>query len=230
MYIINRSPGSAIDFEVPEAVWTGAEPRYDHLRRFGCISYVHTLADKISPRPRKGVLLGYALGTKGYRVWLLDEEKVVVSKDVVFNEDKVYKQREETTEVTIEDVKEASPKKRVTFKKELEEFEPEDTEGESSTQGGAKSAKDPINHSDSSDSEEEENEGSTGEGSEDLSEYILARDRVRRQIRAPSKFGDNDLVAYALASAKEIETEEPWSYAEARRSKDWKLWNGAMSE
>lgn len=54
VYIINRSPGSAIDFEVPEAAWTGAEPRYDHLRRFGCISYVHTLADKISPRATKG--------------------------------------------------------------------------------------------------------------------------------------------------------------------------------
>ena len=78
VYIINRLPGSAIDFEVPEALWTGSEPRYDHLRRFGCIAYVHTIADKISPRATKGVLLGYALGTKAYRVWLLEDEKVVV--------------------------------------------------------------------------------------------------------------------------------------------------------
>lgn len=229
IYIINRLPGFAIDFEVPEALWKGSEPRYDHLRRFGCIAYVHTIADKISPRATKGVLLEYALGTKGYRVWLLEDEKVVVSKDVVFSEDKLYKQSEEATEVTWDEAKATSPKKRVSFKKELEEFEPEDTEGETSTQGRAMKIKDPINHSDSSDSEED-CETTTQEEEEDLSEYILAKDRVRRQIKPLSKYGDTDLVAYALASAEEIETEEPKSYAEPRRSKDWGLWNGAMSE
>ena len=64
VYIINRSPGSAINFEIPEELWSGSEPRYEHLRRFGCVSYVHTVAEKICPRATKGVLLGYALGTK----------------------------------------------------------------------------------------------------------------------------------------------------------------------
>lgn len=230
VYVINRSPGSAINFDIPEELWSGSEPRYEHLRRFGCVSYVHTVADKISPRATKGVLLGYALGTKGYRVWLLDEEKVVISKDVVFNEEKLYKQREEVTKVTIETEKPTSHKKKVSFKEVLEEFEPEnETEEESSVRGGVSMQKDPINLSDSSDSEEED-ELATDEAGEDLSDYILARDRIRRKIKAPSKFGDTDLVAYALASAEAIEVEEPKSYEEARRSKDWGLWNGAMSE
>lgn len=37
-------------------------------------------------------------------------------------------------------------------------------------------------------------------------------------------------MAYALASAKEIEQEEPRSFAEAKQSKDWDIWNGSMGE
>lgn len=85
VYIINRSPTSATWSEVPEAIWTGANPRYDHLKRFGCVAYIHTIADKICPRATKGIFLGYAQRTKGFRVWLLDEEKVVISKDVIFH-------------------------------------------------------------------------------------------------------------------------------------------------
>ena len=132
--------------------------------------------------------------------------------------------------MTIETVKQTSPKKKISFKETLEEFEPEnETEGESSARGGVSVLKDPINLSDSSDSEEED-ELATDEACEDLTDYILARDRVRRKIKPPSKFGDTDLVAYALASSEAIEIEEPKSYQEARRSKDWGLWNGAMSE
>lgn len=39
--------------------------------------------------------MGYAHGIKGYRVWLLDEEKIVVSKDMVFNETKLFKEFKE---------------------------------------------------------------------------------------------------------------------------------------
>ena len=94
VYVINRSPASAIGFEVPEAIWTGSDPRYDHLKRFGCVAYVHTVADKISPRATKGIFLGYAEGTKGFRVWLLNEEKVITSKDVIFHEDHLYKHKD----------------------------------------------------------------------------------------------------------------------------------------
>lgn len=49
------------------------------------MAYIHTIAYKICPRATKGIFLGYAKGTKGFRVWLLDEEKVVISKDVIFH-------------------------------------------------------------------------------------------------------------------------------------------------
>ncbi|KAL2505002.1 Reverse transcriptase Ty1/copia-type domain-containing protein [Abeliophyllum distichum] len=43
---------------------------------------------KLEPKSRKCVFLGYAKGSKGYRLWIrnIGGFKVVVSRDVVFNE------------------------------------------------------------------------------------------------------------------------------------------------
>lgn len=128
VYIINRSPNSSVGFDVLEERWTGSTPEYNHLRRFGCVAYIHHVQDKISPRAVKGILEGYAQGAKGYRVWLLEEKKIVVSKDVVFNEDQLYKDRDQDKEA--EDTTNISkPKKRVTFNSNLEEFFVVETSG-----------------------------------------------------------------------------------------------------
>ena len=39
----------------------------------------------------KAVFLGYPKGIKGYRLWSLDEKKVVINRDVVFNENMFYR-------------------------------------------------------------------------------------------------------------------------------------------
>ncbi|CAA7029323.1 unnamed protein product [Microthlaspi erraticum] len=237
VYIINRSPSSAIEFEVPEHLWTGHKPDYSHLRRFGCISYVHTVSDKISPRAVKAVLLGYAQGTKGYRFWLLDEQRVTISKDVVFNENVVYKQRDAVETVTVESVQAVSKKgkKKVTFKDDLIEDQAvsqsrQDQSTPSSSQGGVPQDTETAEESDTSNSSGESDSDSGKEKTEDLSEYLLARDREKRKRRPPSKFGEADIVAYALMCADSINLDEPKSYAEAQRSKDKVLWNGAEDE
>lgn len=127
VYVINRSPASAIGFEVPEAIWTGSDPRYDHLKRFGCVAYVHTVADKICPRATKEIFLGYAEGTKGFRVWLLNEEKVITSKDVIFHEDHLYKHKdfEELKVQELEVQKSLKVMKKITFKEDQVEASPE---------------------------------------------------------------------------------------------------------
>ena len=79
-------------------------------------------------------------------------------------------------------------------------------------------------------SSSDEEDGLNCSNQEDLSEYLLARDRVRRQIKPPSKYEDADLVVYALASAEDIEQEEPRSFTEEKLSKDWDIWNDSMGE
>lgn len=48
---------------------------------------------------------------------------------------------------------------------------------------------------------------------------MLARDRVKRISMPPAIFYSGYFVAYALASAKDIELDEPRKVAEAQRSK-----------
>lgn len=50
VYLINRSPNASLKFKIPEEVWSGSKIDYGHLRRFGCVAYVHKVQDKISPR------------------------------------------------------------------------------------------------------------------------------------------------------------------------------------
>ncbi|KAH9679843.1 hypothetical protein KPL71_026299 [Citrus sinensis] len=64
----------------------------------------------------------------------------------------------------------------------------------------------------------------------DLQDYQLARDRERRQTKAPDRLGYADLIAFALVSADEIAIEEPGSYSEAISGKDCDKWFTAMQE
>ena len=63
-----------------------------------------------------------------------------------------------------------------------------------------------------------------------INTYNLARDRQRRVIRPPQRFGHANLNCYALNIAEEVEYEEPKSYKKACKSKDKALWLQAMNE
>ena len=67
-------------------VWSGVKPRLDHLKPFGCIAYIHVNQGKLDPRAVKGVFIGYPLGVKGYKIWLINDKKCVVSRNVIFQE------------------------------------------------------------------------------------------------------------------------------------------------
>jgi len=222
-YLVNRSPAFAVDHNVPEELWLNRKSGYKHLRRFGSVAYVHQDQGKLKPRALKGVFLGYPQGTKGYKIWLLEEMKCVISRNVIFHEDLVYKdlQLKEKSE------QEERAEKITQAEKTVSEIVSNQQQvGESSVAGGTVDVS-------SSDDESEyfEPEGEAPASSERLSNYQLARDRVRRQIRAPIRFSDYSQFAYALMAAEDMDSsEEPSCYHEAKETKEWEKWNAGMGD
>ena len=64
----------------------------------------------------------------------------------------------------------------------------------------------------------------------DLSNYQLTRDREKRVIKPPKRYGHADIICYALSVAEEIQNSEPKTWREAIESEDSQLWLQAMSE
>lgn len=99
-YVINRSPSTAIDLKMPMEMWTGKPADYSHLHTFGSPVYVmHNAQEtsKLDPKSRKCIFLGYADGVKGYRLWDPAACKVIISRDVIFTEDKVQGKENDNT-------------------------------------------------------------------------------------------------------------------------------------
>jgi len=44
--LINLSPSSPLNGEIPEEVWSGKKASYGHLRVFGCKAFVHIPKDE----------------------------------------------------------------------------------------------------------------------------------------------------------------------------------------
>ncbi|KAG8501848.1 hypothetical protein CXB51_004653 [Gossypium anomalum] len=85
-FLINRSPSVAIEKKTPQEVWSGNPANYSDLKIFGCPAYAHVSNGKLEPRSIKCVFLGYKAGVKGYKLWCPENRKVVISRDVVFDE------------------------------------------------------------------------------------------------------------------------------------------------
>ncbi|WVZ70815.1 hypothetical protein U9M48_019452 [Paspalum notatum var. saurae] len=89
VYILKRASTKALDGQTPFEVWHGRKPNISHLRTFRCVGYVKVTKlglSKLEDRSKPMVLLGYEAGSKGYRMYDLVERRVVISRDIVFNE------------------------------------------------------------------------------------------------------------------------------------------------
>ena len=82
---------------VPFTEFYGKPPNYADLRVFGCKAYVHTRHETRNNKVEKlftpGMMIGYALKSKGYRILQKDDSDgtwcVVEARDVVFDETRI---------------------------------------------------------------------------------------------------------------------------------------------
>ncbi|GKA63760.1 retrovirus-related pol polyprotein from transposon TNT 1-94 [Tanacetum coccineum] len=90
VYLLNRCPSKSLDNKTPQEAWNGMKPTVSHLRIFRSIVYVHILSQrrsKLDDRSKKNVFVGYDKQSKGYKLYNPVTRKVVVSRDVDFDEE-----------------------------------------------------------------------------------------------------------------------------------------------
>ncbi|GFU83317.1 retrovirus-related Pol polyprotein from transposon TNT 1-94 [Trichonephila clavipes] len=66
--------------KTPFEKYSGRKPSVLHLKPFGCLAYAGVpkqIRKKFDMRAKMGIMMGYAQRTKGYRIWLIDENKLV---------------------------------------------------------------------------------------------------------------------------------------------------------
>nr|GEY11540.1 retrovirus-related Pol polyprotein from transposon TNT 1-94 [Tanacetum cinerariifolium] len=90
VYLLNRCPLKSLDNKTPQKAWNGLKPTVSHLHVFGSIAYVHVPSQRRlnhDDRSDKHVFVGYDKQSKGYKLYNPVTRKVVVSRDVEFNEE-----------------------------------------------------------------------------------------------------------------------------------------------
>lgn len=88
VYLKNRSPTKAVMGCTPEERWSGKKENISYLRIFGCQAYaLQHKRDKLDPKSKKYIFVGYCDDTKGYR--LIDPactKNVIKARNVTFVE------------------------------------------------------------------------------------------------------------------------------------------------
>jgi transposase InsO family protein len=88
VYIIIRSPTKALNGMMSYEAWHGRKSAVSHLRVFGCLGLIKEFGHigKLDDRSIPGVFIGYAEGSKAYRILNPGTQCVRMTHDVVFDE------------------------------------------------------------------------------------------------------------------------------------------------
>jgi len=86
-YTRNRTPCGP-EHKIPDDCWRNKLNRHDHLQPFGCKVFYrdHRQINKLQPRYKEALLMGYQDGTHNYRVWDVNTKSIATTRDVVFTD------------------------------------------------------------------------------------------------------------------------------------------------
>ncbi|KAG6392995.1 hypothetical protein SASPL_147225 [Salvia splendens] len=93
VYVQNRCPHAKLIDQTPQEAWSGIKPTMSHLKIFGSVAYVHVpnqRRTKLDDKSRSYVFIGYDEKTKGFRLFDPIEKKVIISRDVLMNEESTW--------------------------------------------------------------------------------------------------------------------------------------------
>ena len=90
VYTLNRVSSRTLHGDTPYTKWYGIKPDVSYFRVFGSLCYAHVpkpLRKKLDSKARECIFVGYCSTTKAYRLWCPRKKKIVVARDVIFDED-----------------------------------------------------------------------------------------------------------------------------------------------
>ncbi|CAL5333116.1 unnamed protein product [Camellia sinensis] len=93
IHILNRSPTLAVQNITLEEAWSGRRPAVGHFRIFGCVAYAHIPNEKrrkLDDKGEKCIFLGVSDQSKAYKLYNPSTKKIIISRDVVFDEEKFW--------------------------------------------------------------------------------------------------------------------------------------------
>nr|ABB47537.2 retrotransposon protein, putative, unclassified [Oryza sativa Japonica Group] len=103
IFLLNWLPTKAMGNRTPFEAWTGKKPHLGHLRVFGCTAHAKVTAPhlkKLDDRSNPFVYLGVEEGSKAHRLFDPRRRQIIVSRDVVFDENTPWQWSAAAGEVT----------------------------------------------------------------------------------------------------------------------------------
>lgn len=169
-YLLNRTPSDTVK-TTPAEEWNNRKTNLSNIRKFGCDGYVKVLGQskKLDPRSVKMTFIGYA--QNGYRMWDPQKKKVIISRDVVFDE---WRKSEKSIENTEKLIGITDDRPNVKVYEEIEMNEP--------TQGNH------VGLQEREGNEDYELEENQIRGDEDM--------RPKRERKLPRRFNDYAMMTY----------------------------------
>ena len=95
VFLLNRLPTKALQQKTPFEAWYGYKPKLQNLKTFGCLYFSYTpqvKRDKLDKKAEPEIFVGYNSVLKAYKIYLPQDNKVIVSRDIQFFESKSWNQ------------------------------------------------------------------------------------------------------------------------------------------
>ena len=106
-YILNRVPSKSVEV-TPYEIWTNKKPYLSYMKVWGCPAYVKlTISYKLEARFDKCLFVGYPKETRGYQFYNTLEQRLLVSKHVVFLEKEFLLREDSEIKVELSEVQDA---------------------------------------------------------------------------------------------------------------------------
>jgi hypothetical protein len=90
VFLQNRLPTKLLDEKTPFEAWYNYKPSLRFLKVFGSLCFVHIphiKKDKLDKKAAPGIFVGYSGASKAYKVYHPQTQKMVVTRDVHFQEE-----------------------------------------------------------------------------------------------------------------------------------------------